>query len=81
MRHLRRKLPLNAHGEQVVFVKRKQERIEPDHRVPRRREVDASGKCRGVPVRRLLQSDHLKSCLDRLASHRRKLRVGLCCSF
>ena len=28
MRHLRRKLTLRAHGEQVVFVKRKQERIE-----------------------------------------------------
>jgi len=27
-RHLRRKLTLRAHGEQVVFVKRKQERIE-----------------------------------------------------
>jgi hypothetical protein len=28
MRHLRRKLTLRAHGEQVVFVKHKQERIE-----------------------------------------------------
>jgi hypothetical protein len=28
MRHLRRKLTLRAHGEQVVLVKRKQERIE-----------------------------------------------------
>ena len=28
MRHLRRKLTLRAHGEQVVFVKRAQERIE-----------------------------------------------------
>jgi hypothetical protein len=28
MRHLRRKLTLRAHGEQVVFVKRKHERIE-----------------------------------------------------
>ena len=28
MRHLRRKLPLRAHGEQIVLVKRKQERIE-----------------------------------------------------
>lgn len=27
-RHLRRKLTLRAHGEQVVFIKRKQERIE-----------------------------------------------------
>jgi hypothetical protein len=28
MRHLRRKLTLRAHGEQIVLVKRKQERIE-----------------------------------------------------
>ena len=28
MKHLRRKLTLRAHGEQVVFVKHKQERIE-----------------------------------------------------
>lgn len=28
MRHLRRKLTLRAHGEQMVFIKRKQERIE-----------------------------------------------------